>query len=99
MLYCLFNMSNESTTNNEWQAREIGALWKKDGQNQKYLSGKIKLPQSLGGAEMGVVVFTNRHKAEGSNQPDFRLYLDSKSAPAEEAQTEQAKETVEEGIL
>lgn len=97
-------MSNEST-NNEWQAREIGALWKKDGQNQKYLSGKVKLPEGAP-SEFGVVVFTNRHKTEGSNQPDFRLYLDSKSvpagdsAPAEDSQPEQTTaETVEEGIL
>ena len=84
-------MSNESTSN-DWAAREIGAMWKKDGQNQKYLSGKMKLPETLGGKEFGVVMFTNRHK-NAENHPDFRLYLDSRSVEggtsAEEApQTE-----------
>lgn len=84
-------MSNENTNanNNDWAAREIGAMWKRDGQNQKYLSGKLKLPQNMGGHEVGVVMFTNRNKKQ-DNHPDFRLYLDSKYAPEGEGQTAQA---------
>ena len=37
-------MSNDNnTTNNDWSEREIGALWKRSGSNQKYLSGKLKM--------------------------------------------------------
>ena len=39
-----------------------------------------------------------RHKNQ-DNHPDFRVYLDSKSAPSKEGQTEQATETVAEDIL
>ena len=28
----------------------------------------------VGGEELGVVIFTNRYKEEGSKQPDFRVY-------------------------
>jgi len=92
----------EEKTQNEWAAREIGALWKKEGQNQKYLSGKLKLPDNLGDKkDLGVVVFTNRHKNQ-DNHPDFRVYLDSKSVATGEdqaGQTEQSAEQVAEGIL
>jgi uncharacterized protein (DUF736 family) len=89
-------MSNENT--NEWAAREIGALWKKEGQNQKYLSGKLKLPEQLGGGECGVVVFTNRHKNQ-DNHPDFRVYLDSKSVNTDGSPAEQPAAQVAEDIL
>jgi uncharacterized protein (DUF736 family) len=89
----------EEKTQNEWAAREIGALWKKEGQNQKYLSGKLKLPESLGGGECGVVVFTNRHKNQ-DNHPDFRVYLDSKSVSTDEETAKvDSTEQVAEGIL
>jgi|TARA_B100000614_G_C14544405_1_gene491540 hypothetical protein len=66
-------MSNsEQNNNSDWKEREIGAFWKRESSNQKYLSGKIK----VGGEEVGVVVFTNRYKEEGSKQPDFRVYLE-----------------------
>tara|TARA_Y100000361_G_scaffold141173_1_gene145988 strand:+ start:19 stop:282 length:264 start_codon:yes stop_codon:yes gene_type:complete len=65
-------MSNSENTNNDWKEREIGALWKRESSNQKYLSGKMK----VGGEEVGVVIFTNRYKEEGSKQPDFRVYLE-----------------------
>jgi hypothetical protein len=66
-------MSNsEQNNNSDWKEREIGALWKRESSNQKYLSGKVK----VGGEELGVVIFTNRYKEEGSKQPDFRVYLE-----------------------
>ena len=68
-------MSNsEQNKNNDWKEREIGALWKRESSSQKYLSGKVK----VGGEELGVVIFTNRYKEEGSKQPDFRVYLERK---------------------
>ena len=65
-------MSNSENNTNDWKQREIGALWKRESSNQKYLSGKVK----GGGEELGVVIFTNRYKEEGSKQPDFRVYLE-----------------------
>jgi len=83
-------MSNsEQNNNSDWKEREIGALWKRESSNQKYLSGKVK----VNGEELGVVIFTNRYKEEGSKQPDFRVYLER---PREEqpvaATTTQASE-------
>ena len=85
-------MSNsEQNKNNDWKEREIGALWKRESSSQKYLSGKVK----VGGEELGVVIFTNRYKEEGSKQPDFRVYLERKreEEPAvATAQTSQEEE-------
>ena len=92
-------MSNDNTTN-DWTAREIGALWKKSGQNQKYLSGRLKLPGT--DEEVDVVIFTNKYKKQ-ENHPDFRVYLGSNSAKQEGGEANQVAEgqdeVVEEGIL
>lgn len=79
--------NTETKKTNEWAEREIGALWKREGSNQKYLSGKLKVD----GQEVGVVVFTNRNKAEGSNQPDFRMYRDK---PMQKQEVQQEQEDV-----
>ena len=80
----------------DWSEREIGALWKRQGSNQKYLSGKLKVADR----ELGVVIFTNSHKEAGSNQPDFRVYSD-KPLQKQEAQGEggTVQEEIEEGVL
>ena len=82
-------MSN-SESNNDWKEREIGALWKRESSNQKYLSGKMK----VGDEELGVVIFTNRYKEEGSKQPDFRVYLERKrdEEPAAAATNQSSQE-------
>ena len=88
-------MSNENTTSNDWQEREIGALWNRNGSNQKYLSGKLKLAD---GSTLDVVIFSNKYK-NADNQPDFRVY---KGTPANSQQTSNSNEkaeAVEEGIL
>ena len=70
--------------NNEWDERELGALWKKQSANgRKYLSGKLKVE----GKDMNVVCFPNQNK-KADNHPDFRLYT-SKEYEAT-AQTEAA---------
>ena len=77
-------MSENTEQKSEWQEREIGALWKQSGRNQKYLSGHIN--------DEKVVIFTNRGKTENPKAPDFRVY---KSKPREEdsqAATEPATE-------
>jgi uncharacterized protein (DUF736 family) len=86
----------ENTNNkSEWSEREVGALWKKDGQNQKYLTGKVKID----GVEKNIVVFSNKHKNKDS-QPDFRMYLsrdrqlqgDEQEKPVEEVSQEVPQE-------
>ena len=51
--------------NNEWKEREIGALWKREGKNQSYLTGKLNDKQ--------VIVFENTNK-RSEKAPDFIVY-------------------------
>ena len=70
--------------NNDWAERELGALWKKQSSNQKYLSGHIRVDDGMGGEEiLQVVIFSNKHKQK-DNHPDFRIY---KSLPQTQATT------------
>lgn len=62
--------------NNEWAKRDIGALWKKEGKNQKFLSGYIK---DETGAQTEVVIFANKYKQDNAKAPDYRIYLSVKS--------------------
>lgn len=74
-----FGSMSDTQKNNEWSEREIGALWKREGRNQKYLTGKMK---SADGTEQQVVIFSNKNKTK-DNQPDFRVY---KSEPRQESE-------------
>ena len=87
------NMS-DTPKSNEWSEREIGALWKREGKNQKYLTGKMK---NADGSEQQIVIFSNKNKTK-DNQPDFRVY---KSEPRAEAQegTEQSSAPPQEDLL
>jgi len=61
---------------------EIGALWKKQGTTQKFLSGTIKrsaLPE--GKEDIQVVVFSNKFK-KADNHPDLRIYISKPRAGA-----------------
>ena len=72
-------MSEEkNTTSSDWKKREIGALWRREGKNQKYLSGKVTLGEFGEEQTFQVVIYSNKFK-EKDNQPDFRIY---KSEPA-----------------
>ena len=68
------NKENKS----DWSKRDIGALWKREGKNQKYLSGYVKVEGS--GEEIKVVVFANKNKKDNEKAPDYRIYV---SAPLE----------------
>ena len=35
--------NKNNTSQSDWKKREIGALWRRDGKNQKFLSGKITI--------------------------------------------------------
>ena len=88
MLIFLGIMTDTNKTNSEWSEREIGALWKREGRNQKYLTGKVK---QADGSEQQVVIFSNKNKTK-DNQPDFRVY---KSEPRQaEESTQQDQEAV-----
>lgn len=68
------NKENKS----DWSKRDIGALWKREGKNQKYLSGYVKVEGS--DEEVKVVVFANKNKKDNERAPDYRIYV---SAPLE----------------
>lgn len=59
----------------DWQKRDIGALWKREGKNEKYLSGYFK--DNLG-EQVEVVIFSNKYKKDNPKAPDYRVYLSSK---------------------
>ena len=65
-------MNNQENQNNDWSKRDIGALWKKEGKTQKYLSGYFKLES---GEEVKIVVFSNKNKKDNQKAPDYRVYL------------------------
>jgi len=86
----------DNKTSNDWDKREVGALWTKTSQSsgKKYFSGHFKMENEFGEEKkIQVVAFYNKDK-KSENQPDFRIYI---SRPASE-QTEaavQPKETAE----
>jgi uncharacterized protein (DUF736 family) len=79
------NKNNASQS--DWKKREIGALWRRDGKNQKFLSGKITIGEFGEDKTYSIVVFANKFK-EKENQPDFRIYEDTplkKEGPTEDS--------------
>jgi hypothetical protein len=75
-------MSDTNTSDNEWKQRELGALWRRSGKSQKYLSGYIKLGDELEEREVRLIVFTNKYKSENEKAPDFVIY---ESTPMEQS--------------
>ena len=74
-------MSEENKQPSEWQKREIGALWKNEGRNQKYLAGHVKMPD---GTEQKVVIFSNKNRSS-DRAPHFRVYKsEDRSASSED---------------
>jgi hypothetical protein len=62
-------------TNEKPKLEEAGAFWIKSSKTgTQFLTGKIK---SKSGEEISVIVFKNKYKTEGSNQPDYRIYYDN----------------------
>jgi|TARA_R110000803_G_scaffold30411_2_gene68624 uncharacterized protein (DUF736 family) len=75
--------------NNEWDNREIGALWvnAKPG-GDKYLTGHINKEK--------VIVFKNKFKEENEKAPDFRVYKQKElGAPQESSKPKVEKEEEE----
>lgn len=93
-------MSDTNEKKSDWQEREVGALWKNEGRQQKYLSGYIKTPQG----DMKVVVFSNKHRTDNDRAPHFRIYkskeLEAKAASgASQSASVESGESMEEGDL
>ncbi len=81
----------------DWKKLEIGAMWRRESASgSKYLSGQLKLGSDV--LEKPTVinfkVFPNTYKEEGSNEPDFRLYMNPESL-----QKKEKKEVVKDEIL
>jgi len=63
----------------DWKQRELGALWRREGKSQNFLSGMIRIGDPLGAdsvKEIKVVVFTNKGKLKNERAPDFIVYED-----------------------
>ena len=61
--------------NDKPKLEEAGAFWIKTSKTgTQFLTGKVK---SKSGEEISVMVFKNKYKTEGSNQPDYRIYFDN----------------------
>jgi len=62
-------------TNEKPKLEEAGAFWIKTSKTgTQFLTGKVK---SKSGEEISIIVFKNKYKTEGSNQPDYRIYFDN----------------------
>jgi len=74
------NDNNDTVTSqqSDWKKRELGALWRRDGKSQKYLSGILKFGEFGTEQEVRVVVFTNKGKQKNEKAPDFIVYQESK---------------------
>lgn len=83
-------MQNTNEQKNEWAKRDIGALWKREGQNQKYLSGYVKIDELGIEREVKIVVFSNKNKNNNEKAPDYRIYV---SKPLETAAKQQVAAT------
>jgi hypothetical protein len=57
---------------------ELGALWIKEGQKGKFMSGKLKID----GKDIPIVIFRNTYKEPGDNKPDYKVY---KSKPKDDS--------------
>ena len=93
-------MSDTNKTNNEWDKRELGALWTRESQSsgKKYFSGHIKIETDFGEEKkINVVAFHNRDK-KSENSPDFRIYL-SRPAPEKAGGEELATASTEAPVV
>lgn len=63
---------NNNNNKDNWQEREIGALWRVNGAKKSFYSGELVDKQS--GSRKKIVVFINQNKDKESNQPDLRIY-------------------------
>ena len=83
--------------NSEWRDRELGALWVRQGKNQKYLSGHLEVESMPGVSErIKVVVFSNKGKAKNEQAPDYVVYRSVHKEESAENNKTQTSEDQEE---
>jgi hypothetical protein len=80
----------ENEKQSEWRKRECGALWKREGRSQNFLSGYVKVGEFGIEKEVKLVVFTNKYKKENAKAPDFVVYESTDLTPSAEVKTESA---------
>jgi len=66
-------MLEENKQKSEWQNREMGAFWTKNGPKGKYLTGHVEVDELGIKQKVKVVVFPNRHK-NNDRSPDYVIY-------------------------
>ena len=66
--------NDNGNAESKWRSRELGALWKRQGRTQNYLTGKIKIGEFGVEKEVKVVIFTNKNKDKNERAPDFIVY-------------------------
>ena len=99
-------MSDKPTTKPKSDQTELGALWKKQGQAQKFLSGNLDLSAIGIDKQIPVVIFTNKFKQKDSH-PDYRIFLSkpkpqagaAEPAVAAAAEADGGGSTTDDGIL
>tara|TARA_R100000808_G_scaffold4105_1_gene13662 strand:+ start:21610 stop:21906 length:297 start_codon:yes stop_codon:yes gene_type:complete len=93
-------MSEEQTNDSKWRQRELGALWKRQGRNQNYLTGTLRIGEFGVEKEVKIVIFTNKNKAKNERAPDFIVYESEapQSNSAEKAPVATASEEVNEEV-
>jgi len=97
-------MSNEQKKN-DWQERELGALWaKKSNNGSQYMTGHIELKGQAGKVQL--VVFKNKSKynedgtVKSENAPDLRIYLsESKEEREKKSESPTASTSTNDGAL
>ena len=83
---------SEENKQNEWSKRELGALWKRSGKSQNYLSGFVKIGEFGVEKEVRLVIFTNKNRSKNERAPDFVIY-ESQERPQNEAPSPEADAT------
>ena len=91
-------MSNEQKKN-DWQERELGALWvKKSDKGSQYMTGHIELKGASGKVQL--VVFKNQGKknedgtyTKNEKAPAFRIFLSESREEREAAKTTEPTST------
>lgn len=70
---------SDNTNKQKSDQTELGALWKKNGAAQKFLSGNLDLTAIGINKQIPIVIFTNKFKQKDTH-PDYRIFL-SKPKP------------------
>lgn len=77
----------------------MGALWKKSGRSQTFLSGQIKLNAGTDGEELvRILVFDNSKNKKSDNAPDFVIYKSEDRREQSSDEQNAASETETAGV-